>query len=97
MISDQTVDSFIISNCIPGSKFYNYLSISVSLEGAFSVIEQKDVVGISKKLEIRFQLWLIGNCEHLSAGMVKFYLPKIYRGSIKADFESMWVSFQRKR
>ena len=56
MISDQTVDSFIISNCIPGSKFYNYLSISVSLEGAFSVIEQKDVVGISKKLEIRFQL-----------------------------------------
>ena len=56
MISDQTVDSFIISNCIPGSKFYNYLSISVSLEGTFSVIEQKDVVGISKKLEIRFQL-----------------------------------------
>ncbi len=52
MISDQAVDSFIIGNCISGSKFNNYLAIGVSLKSTFGIIEQKDIVGISEKLEL---------------------------------------------
>jgi hypothetical protein len=54
MIPHQTVNPLIIRNCISRLKFDYDLLVSVFSEGTFYFIEQKDVVGVSEKLEISF-------------------------------------------
>ena len=52
MISHQTINSFIVCNCILWPKLDDYLPISISLNSTFRVIEQEDVVCICEKLKI---------------------------------------------
>jgi hypothetical protein len=56
MISDQTINSFIVGNCILWPKLDDYLPISISLNTTFRIIEQKDVICICKKLKISIEL-----------------------------------------
>ena len=50
MISDKTVNSFIISHCISGSKFDDNFIVTIFCYYAFDIIEQKDVIGIGEEL-----------------------------------------------
>lgn len=94
MISHQTINSFIVGNCILWPKLDDYLPISISLNSTFCVIEQKDVVCICKKLKIGIELWVICDCEYFGAGIIEFDLTEVDWSSIETYSESMWMSLE---
>jgi len=94
MISDQTINSFIVGNCIFWPKLDHYLLISISLNSTFRIIEQKDVVCICKKLKISIKLWVICNCEYFGTRIIEFDLTEVDRSRIETYSKSMWMSFK---
>jgi len=94
MISHQTINSFIVCNCILWPKLDDYLPISISLNSTFRVIEQEDVVCICEKLKIGIEFWVICNCEYFGTGIIEFDLAEVDRSSIETYSESMWMSFE---
>ena len=56
MVSDQTVNPFIIRNRISWPHFDNNLFVSVPLNGTLDFIERKDIVRISEKFKLSIQL-----------------------------------------
>lgn len=78
MIPDKAIDSFIISDCVSGSEFYDDFEIGIFGYRAFGFVEKKDVVGICEELIVGVELRVIGDCENFGAGVVEFDLSEIY-------------------
>lgn len=53
MISYNTIHSFVIIYRVSGPELNNDLFVGVSMQSSLGLVEQKYVVGISEKLEIR--------------------------------------------
>ncbi len=70
MIPDKAIDSFVISDCVSGSEFYDDFEIGIFGYCAFGFVEKKDVVGICEELIVGVELRVIGDCENFGAGVV---------------------------
>lgn len=92
MIPYQTVNAFIICDGVPRPKLNNDLLGAVPSQCPPHIIEQENVVGIRIKLEIRFQLRIVGDCEHLSRGVLQLYLTEIDGAGVEVDVKSFGVA-----
>lgn len=70
MIPDKAIDSFVISDCVSGSEFYDDFEIGIFGYCAFGFVEKKDVVGICEELIVGVELRVIGDCENFGAGVI---------------------------
>ena len=95
MISNETINSLVIGNCIARSELnYNFFG-GVSADCAAHLGEEEDIVGISEKLEVSFSFRVIDNSEDLRACIFQFDLPKIDGVHVEVDIKSFRVALER--
>lgn len=70
MISNQTINSFIIVDSISRSELNDDLDVWISRDRAFSVIKLKYIASICKKLIFCVQLGIIGESQNFSTCIV---------------------------
>ena len=56
MISDKTVDSIIVGDCVSGSEFDDDFDIAISGEYSFGLVELEDVTRVSEELILCVEL-----------------------------------------
>lgn len=70
VISDQTVNSFIVSYSISRSELNNYFYVWVSGDCTFGIVELEYVSAVSEKFVLCVELGIIGDRQYFSAGII---------------------------
>ena len=94
VVPHQAVDPLVVGDRVPGPELYHYLRVAVASQDSLCVVELKHVRRVSEKLILSAQLRVVGECQHFCAGVVQFYLPEVYRGTVEGDVEPPGVALQ---
>lgn len=94
MVPNQAVDPLVVRDRVSGPELNHYLSVAVASQDSLGVVELKHVRRVGEKLVLSAQLGVVGEGQHFCAGVVQFYLPKVYRGTVEGNVESSGVALQ---